>query len=65
MIQTHSVQPPPVQLELDLESPSQKAAKEAFYAGYIDGHRDASNRKGKTPHLSYSYWANRPPIQGV
>ena len=55
----------PVQLELDLLSPSQKEVKEAFYAGYTDGHRDASNHKGKTPHLSYSHWANRPPTPGV
>lgn len=51
----------PVQLELDLLSPHQKELKDAYYAGYMDGHRDASNRKGKTEHFGYSRWANRPP----
>ena len=64
MIQTHPVPPPPVQLELDLESPFDKHLKAAFHAGYSYGHRDAHNRKMNRASDAYTEWKNRPPTPG-
>ena len=55
-----SVAHPYIQLELDLESPLDKRLKAVYYDAYMEGHRDASNRKMSQPGASYSGWANRP-----
>ena len=45
-----------VQLELDLQSPLEKAAEQAFLDGYGYGHRDASNRKLARGHEVVEHW---------
>jgi len=44
------------QLEFDLESPLEKAAKQAFLDGYGYGHRDASNHKLARGHEVVEHW---------